>query len=159
METLAERVEPGAGASEAGVKPAWHAPLSTFDAIARGVRNRCPNCGEARLFPRFLKPVDHCPVCHKDWAPHRADDFPAYLSIFITGHLMAPVIILLAGSEAMPIWAIVVIIVALVLALSIALLQPCKGAVMAMLWRFGVNGKQEELSDETTGEGGHGREN
>lgn len=106
----------------------------------RGVRNRCPSCGEARLFPRFLKPVETCPVCAQDWSRQQADDFPAYLSILLTGHLTAPVIIVLVSKSGLPTWVIGAILVTMVLALSIALIQPSKGAVMALLWKLGVNG-------------------
>jgi uncharacterized protein (DUF983 family) len=37
--------------------------------------------------------VPQCPACGQDWRGHRADDFPPYLAILVTGHVMAPVII------------------------------------------------------------------
>ena len=35
---------------------------------------------------------DTCPVCEEDLSHHRADDGPAYLTILVVGHLMAPLI-------------------------------------------------------------------
>ena len=69
-------------------------PVTGWAAILRGLRGRCPRCGEARLFMRFLKPIPHCPQCGQDWTHQQADDFPAYVSIFVTGHLMAMLTIL-----------------------------------------------------------------
>ena len=34
--------------------------------VLRGLRSRCPACGEGRLFRSFLKPVDHCEACGED---------------------------------------------------------------------------------------------
>jgi hypothetical protein len=72
-------------------------PHSFGAALLRGARCRCPRCGEARLFRRWLKPYDTCPACTLDISGQRADDFPAYISIFVTGHLLAPVLIVLAS--------------------------------------------------------------
>src|SRR3546814_13316213 len=65
-------------------------PASGWAAILRGLRGHCPRCGEARLFMRFLKPIPRCPQCAHDWTHQPADDFPAYVSIPVTGHLLAP---------------------------------------------------------------------
>src|SRR3546814_10107191 len=74
-------------------------PASGWAAILRGLRGHCPRCGEARLFMRFLKPIPRRPQCAQDWTHQQADDFPAYVSILVTGHLMAPLIIALRSEE------------------------------------------------------------
>ena len=61
-------------------------------AMARGWRRRCPNCGNGPLLSGYLKVADHCPVCEQEFRHQRADDGPAYLTILIVGHLMAPCI-------------------------------------------------------------------
>lgn len=33
-------------------------------AILRGMRKRCPNCGEGRLFKKWTQINDYCPACH-----------------------------------------------------------------------------------------------
>ena len=33
--------------------------------------------------PVFLKVIDHCSVCGEEFYHHRADDFPAYIVIFV----------------------------------------------------------------------------
>ncbi|MXP09020.1 DUF983 domain-containing protein [Pseudoblastomonas halimionae] len=128
----AETVEPQTGFTPAS---------SNWEAVWRGIRNRCPHCGEATLMPRFLKPVEECPVCGKDWDRHRADDFPAYVSIFLTGHIMAPIMIALATADILSTLGLVLALVIPFAILSIGLIQPAKGAIMALLWRLGVNGK------------------
>ncbi len=109
-------------------------------AILRGVKGKCPRCGAEKLFPRFLKPMAACSHCGQDWSHQRADDFPAYISIFITGHVLAPLIIRLARDTDLSSGAMLAIIIPLASVMMVGLLQPAKGAVMAMQWWFGMHG-------------------
>lgn len=126
-------------------------PTTGWEAIQRGARGRCPRCKEAKLFRRFLKPVSHCPHCGHDWTHQRADDFPAYVSILVTGHLMAPLIIALARDTQVSVTVMVSIVVPLATILMIGLLQPAKGAIIALQWWFGMHGFKKERPD--TGDG------
>ena len=45
-----------------------------WQAIKRGSRLRCPNCGEGLLFRAYLKVNDTCPVCGEEFFHQRADD-------------------------------------------------------------------------------------
>ena len=62
-----------------------------WQAMARGLRCRCPNCGEGKIFRAFLKVTDKCSVCGENLSHHRADDLPAYLVIVIVGHIIVPI--------------------------------------------------------------------
>jgi uncharacterized protein (DUF983 family) len=115
-------------------------PATLTAAIVRGVKGHCPRCGTGKLFRAFLKPVAHCPACHHDWTHQRADDFPPYVSIFLTGHLMAPLIIYLGLSSAMPMWQSLAICLALASVLMISFLQPAKGGTIALQWWHGMHG-------------------
>ena len=59
-----------------------------FTAFSRGLRGRCPHCGEGRLFRSYLKVEPACPACGVDLARYPADDGPAYFTILIIGHLV-----------------------------------------------------------------------
>lgn len=115
-------------------------PASVWLAMFRGARGRCPRCGQAALFRKFLKPFDHCPTCRQDWTHQRADDFPPYISTLLTGHIMAPVIIALIESDALSLGTMIAIVLAMAIALIALLLQPAKGAVIALQWWFGMHG-------------------
>ena len=115
-------------------------PASLSAAILRGIIGKCPRCGEARLFRAFLKPIAHCPACQQDWTPQRADDMPPYISILITGHVLVPVIIYFAAVATIPMWQAMVICLALAAIMMIGLLQPAKGAVIALQWWHGMHG-------------------
>ena len=127
-------------------RPALPASLSA--AILRGIKCQCPRCGEAKLFRAFLKPVDHCPACHQDWTHQRADDFPPYISIFLTGHLMAPLIIYFGAESPIPMGVAMAICLALAAVLMIAFLQPAKGATIALQWWHGMHGFVPSGHDE-----------
>jgi uncharacterized protein (DUF983 family) len=113
---------------------------SAAQAIVRGIRCKCPRCGQARFFGSFLKPVMQCPVCKQDWTCQRADDFPAYVSILLTGHVMVPFIVLVARTSWIPLWGQIGSAVCLAGCLMLALLQPAKGAIIAILWWFEMDG-------------------
>lgn len=119
-------------------------PASGWTAMARGAQGRCPRCGDAKLFRRFLNPIETCSACGQDWSHQQADDFPAYMAIFLTGHIMAPFIIALIQETRLSLAALAAIIVPAMLALMIGLLQPAKGAIVALQWWFGMHGFEKE---------------
>lgn len=115
-------------------------PHSLMAALVRGIKGQCPRCGDARLFRAFLKPVTHCPACQQDWTHQQADDFPPYVSIFLTGHLLAPLIIYLSMNSAVAMWQTLAICLGLACVLLIAFLQPAKGGTIALQWWNGMHG-------------------
>ena len=115
-------------------------PHSLRAALLRGIRGRCPRCGEAKLFGKFLNPIAVCPRCHQDWSHHQADDMPPYISILITGHVLVPVIIYFGAVSEMSMWQALAICLVLASGLMIALLQPAKGGVIALQWWHGMHG-------------------
>ena len=63
-----------------------------WPALRKGFCRTCPNCGRGPILKSYLKVRETCPVCCEDLSHHRADDGPAYLTILIVGHLMAPLL-------------------------------------------------------------------
>jgi uncharacterized protein (DUF983 family) len=112
-------------------------------ALRRGFRGRCPRCGEGKLFRAFLKVDDHCSVCGLDFTPHRADDLPAYLVIVIVGHLVVPTILWVETDYSPSVPVQLAIYLPLMLVLSLALLQPVKGAVVGVQWALRMHGFDE----------------
>lgn len=110
----------------------------------RGALGKCPRCGQARLFPKWLKSVDSCPDCGQDWTHQRADDFPAYIAILVTGHLIAPLIIALSLDFDLGPLAMTAILIPLALVMMLGMLQPAKGGVIAAQWWNGLNGFVKE---------------
>lgn len=105
-----------------------------------GLRGRCPNCGKGHMFRAFLKVADRCDSCGEELHHQRADDFPAYLVIVIVGHLVVPLILHVEMVYEPAYWVHAVLWLPLTLALSLLLIQPIKGMVIAMQWRIGMHG-------------------
>lgn len=104
------------------------------------LRGRCPACGQAPLFARFLKPVDRCARCGQDWQGHQADDFPAYLVILLLGHLLVPLVIEVNLAFAVPLAAQMIAWPSLTAVLALLMIQPAKGAVIAYQWSRRMHG-------------------
>jgi len=130
--------------SPADIQPTEALPATAWQALTRGLRECCPRCGGGRLFRKWLKPRDRCAACGLDLTPQQADDFPAYIAIFATGHLLAPVIILLVRDYALSGWQLASILLPLATAMMLAMLQPAKGAVIALQWWNGMHGFRRE---------------
>ncbi len=97
-----------------------------------GIRCRCPRCGEGRLFSGFLAVAPRCETCALDYAFADSGDGPAIFIIFIVGFI---VIALASIAEAtfhpapmvhLALW------IPLTIILSVALLRPFKGVMIAM---------------------------
>ncbi|HTO67249.1 MAG TPA: DUF983 domain-containing protein [Bradyrhizobium sp.] len=112
-------------------------------AMKRGFRGRCPRCGEGKLFRAFLKTADSCSHCGQDFTPQRADDLPAYLVIVIVGHVVVPLALFIETNYSPPVPLQLAIYLPIALLASLALLQPVKGAVVAMQWALRMHGFDE----------------
>lgn len=108
--------------------------------LVRGLLGRCPACGKGRLFRAFVKVADHCNACGEAFHHHRADDFPAYVVIVVVGHIVVPLAMIVEIAYQPSYWLHAAIWLPLVLALSIGLLQPVKGLIVALQWQMGMHG-------------------
>ena len=114
--------------------------VPTPRAMGRGLLCRCPACGRGRLFGRYLKVVASCEACGREMHHHRADDLPPYLVIFIVGHAIAWGILVAETSYEAPIWFHMAVWPLLTVVLSLALLQPLKGAVVGLQYALRMHG-------------------
>lgn len=106
----------------------------TWPAMRRGWRRRCPQCGSGPLLTGYLTVRDSCPVCREELCHHRADDGPAYLTILIVGHIMAPMLhIVFVAFRPEPLVLFTIFAVGCI-ALSLYLLPRLKGAIVGFQW-------------------------
>ncbi|MCB6178356.1 DUF983 domain-containing protein [Rhodobacter sp. Har01] len=111
-----------------------------WPSIRRGWQCRCPNCGGGPMMRSYLKVRDTCPVCGEELFHHRADDGPAYLTILIVGHLMAPLMLFVFTQwRPDPLTSATVFSVACV-ALSLFLLPRLKGVLVGVQWSKRMHG-------------------
>src|SRR5271163_2800809 len=120
---------------------------NVWTAIKRGFRGRCPRCGEGKLFRAFLKVDNNCSACGLDFTPHRADDLPAYLVIVIVGHIVVPIALVIETNYSPPVALQLSIYLPVTMIASLLLLQPVKGAVVALQWALRMHG----FDDNPTG--------
>ncbi len=118
-------------------RPAWPVPPITT-ALARGLACRCPACGETHLFTGFLRVVPECSRCGAPLGRVRADDAPPYFTILIVGHIVIPLLLIMQKYADPPTWELSAIFLPLTLVLSLALLRPVKGAVVATMLSFNM---------------------
>jgi len=110
-------------------------------AVRRGVRGRCPACGEGKLFRAYLKVADACERCGEDLHHQRADDAPAYFTIFIVGHfVIAGVLATEFVAPNSPFWVPALFWSALALAWSLWMLPRIKGALVGLQWANRMHG-------------------
>ena len=109
-------------------------------AIKRGFAGACPHCGQGRIFGKYLKVLPECSQCGEDLSHHRADDLPAYIVLFLVGHIVVGTLMGTDPEGVWPIWIHMILWPLMTLFLSLALLQPVKGAVVGLQWALRMHG-------------------
>jgi uncharacterized protein (DUF983 family) len=108
--------------------------------LGRGFRRRCPRCGTGPMMRGYLKVRDECALCGESLHHHRADDGPAYLTILIVGHLMAPLILwAFTAFRPDPMLLATIFSVGCV-TLSLWLLPRLKGMIVGFQWAKRMHG-------------------
>ena len=108
--------------------------------IMRGLKCKCPKCGEGKLFRAFIKPADSCTECGEDFTPQRADDLPAYIVVVIVGHIMVGGFLSTEMMFALSSWTHLAIWVPVTILSSLLMLQPVKGGVIGLQWALRMHG-------------------
>jgi uncharacterized protein (DUF983 family) len=114
-------------------RPLWRS-------MRRGFACKCPNCGEGDLFAEYLKTHDHCEACGEALFHHRADDLPAYLNIFIVGHVVIGFMMIVMSWKLMGMWTTMFVTIALCLVVAFLLMRPLKGMILGSQWALGMHG-------------------
>lgn len=111
-----------------------------WPSIRRGLRGRCPKCGEGRLFQSYLKLKPTCDACGLDLTKARTDDGPAYVTILIVSHvLVGGMLHVYMAYEPNP-WVMAVGFTLGAVALSLYLLPRFKGGFVGIQWSKRMHG-------------------
>jgi uncharacterized protein (DUF983 family) len=111
--------------------------------LKRGAAMRCPQCGQGRLYRRYLK-VQACDVCGNDNTAYPADDAPPYFTILIVGHLVVAPLLFFPFIWQAPTWIVLCSTLPALAVLTLALLPVVKGAVVGAHWALGPREAIEE---------------
>lgn len=122
------------------INTATESERETWPALVKGFRCKCPNCGEGKLLHSYLKVNDSCSNCGQELFHHRADDGPAYLTILLVGHLLAPALHVSYAHWRPDPWTLAITLSIGCIALSLYLLPRLKGAVVAYQWARRMHG-------------------
>jgi uncharacterized protein (DUF983 family) len=121
--------------------------------IRRGLRGRCPACGEGKLLAGFLTIAPACDHCGTPFSHLHADDLPPYIVILLTGHLLVPIIFWVEKAWMPPMWLHMMLWLPLFAIICTLMLRPVKGAVVGWMLRLGPLGDTAEVSMTRKGDG------
>jgi uncharacterized protein (DUF983 family) len=113
--------------------------------LLAGVAGRCPNCGEGHLFEGFLKVAPSCEACGYDFARADSGDGPAVFVILIAGFVVAFAALFTEVAFHPPVWVHLILWLPATLILSLGLMRPLKGAMLAAQF---MNKASEARSDD-----------
>jgi uncharacterized protein (DUF983 family) len=111
---------------------ALYPPLSPS---ATGMRGLCPRCGQGRLFAGFLSLQPRCQNCGLDYSFIDSGDGPAVFVIMIVGFIVAFLALYVEFTFQPPIWVHIILWFPLVIGLSLGMLRPLKGLMIAIQYR------------------------
>jgi len=106
----------------------------TKQALVRGFLERCPSCGQGRLFRAYLKQMDACGHCGEAFGQIRADDGPAWLTVMVVGHVVVALMLSANAILMMPLWESLTGFIVLSGAMVLGLLQRAKGIFIGLIW-------------------------
>jgi uncharacterized protein (DUF983 family) len=106
-------------------------PSAPSPAVA-GLKGCCPRCGKGPLFAGFLTLRPRCETCGLDFAFADSGDGPAFFVMSIVGIVVVALALWVEFAYEPPIWLHMVIWSALSIALSLALVRPAKGLMVAL---------------------------
>lgn len=115
-------------------------PRDVKKALLRGWARKCPACGQAPLMDGYLEVRHTCPSCGTELHHHRADDGPAWATILITGHLLAPLMLTVFVALRPEGWQMALGFSVVFVALSLYLLPRLKGMFVALQWAKRMHG-------------------
>ncbi len=106
--------------------PIWSS-LEHDSPLRTGILGRCPRCTEGKLFAGILKLAPRCEQCGLDFSFADPADGPAFFTMSVTSFVAVAIAFILQTVTPMPTWALLALVTALTLALSLAMLRPLKG--------------------------------
>ncbi len=104
--------------------------------FSRGLRGRCPRCGEGAVFAGFLQVRPRCGRCGLDLAFADSADGPAVFVILFAGFVVAAAALVTEALYAPPLWVHALLWLPLAVAVCIGPLRPLKGLMIGLQYHF-----------------------
>lgn len=106
--------------------------MAGVNPILAGIACRCPHCGRGPLFSGFLRLARGCPMCGESFERADSGDGPAVFIILIVGFVCCFGALATDLSAHPPIAVTLAIWLPLAAVLSLALMRPLKGVMIAL---------------------------
>ncbi len=103
-----------------------------WPSVMRGLRGRCPQCGEGRLFDGFLSLRPKCESCGLDYGFADSGDGPAIFVILGAGFVVVFAALIVEVLYRPPFWLHAALWLPLVLLTTLAPLRVIKGLLIAL---------------------------
>ena len=103
-----------------------------WPSVMRGLRGRCPHCGEGRLFDGFLSLRPKCESCGLDYRFADSGDGPAIFVILGAGFVVVFAALVVEVLYRPPFWLHAALWLPLVLLTTLAPLRIVKGLLIAL---------------------------
>ncbi len=110
----------------------YYPPLSSFKV---GLKSCCPRCGQGKLFTDFLTLAPACSACALSYDFADTGDGPAIFIILIAGFIIIGLALYVEVTYQPPYWVHAVMWVPLTLILTLGLLRPLKGWLIAQTFK------------------------
>jgi uncharacterized protein (DUF983 family) len=118
-------------------------------AISRGLRGRCPQCGEGRLFSGFLGLRPRCDKCGLDFDFADAGDGPAIFVILIGGFIVVFAALIVEVLYRPPYWVHAALWLPLILLVTLLPLRLLKGLLIDLQFHHKAQeGRMHVRNDE-----------
>lgn len=109
-------------------------------ALLRGWKRKCPNCGSGPMMDGYLAVRDECAVCSQELYHQRSDDGPAYITILISGHILAPLMLVIFEWYRPDPLLLAVCFILIFITIALFLLPRVKGAFIGLQWAKRMHG-------------------
>jgi uncharacterized protein (DUF983 family) len=107
-------------------------------ALSTGLRGLCPRCGRGHLFNGFLTVRPKCEACGLDFAFADSGDGPAFFVMSFVGILIVAVAMWVEFTYEPPMWVHMALWLPFTVLLSVLLVRPAKGIMIALQYRHGA---------------------
>jgi len=112
--------------------------------VWRGIKCKCPRCGQAWLFHHYIEQVDRCPACGEPLAYYKVGLFLPLIvvtvMVFIAGFVMLEMELSGHGNPLVYLY----VLVPLSAIVPLLLLPSMKGGLIGLMWAMGWSDEQDE---------------
>lgn len=108
----------------------------TTPLLATAFLGRCPACGKGNIFKHFIVVRERCDACGQAMGGHDSGDGPVAFIILIAGFAVLIPALIVEVKYGWPIWLHMLVWLPLAAFLSIALIRPFKGILLALQYKY-----------------------